>query len=45
MTRIAIRAAGLFDGSVLVLDPLVLVADGRIAEVAFGPRASSMRDE
>jgi imidazolonepropionase-like amidohydrolase len=40
MTRIAIRAAALFDGSVLVSDPLVLVADGRIAEVAFGPPAA-----
>ncbi len=40
MTRIAIRAAALFDGSALVPDPLVLVADGRIAEVAFGPRAA-----
>jgi imidazolonepropionase-like amidohydrolase len=40
MTRIAIRAAALFDGSALVPDPLVLVTDGRIAEVAFGPRAA-----
>jgi imidazolonepropionase-like amidohydrolase len=40
MTRIAIRAAALFDGSALVPDPLVLVVDGRIAEVAFGPRAA-----
>jgi imidazolonepropionase-like amidohydrolase len=40
MTRIAIRAAALFDGSALVPDPLVLVTDGRIAAVAFGPRAA-----
>jgi imidazolonepropionase-like amidohydrolase len=39
MSRIAIRAAALFDGSALVPDPLVLVTDGRIAEVVFGPRA------
>src|SRR5918992_4841274 len=44
MTRIAIRAAALFDGSALVRDPLVLVADGRIAEVAFGPRAAAPPD-
>ena len=44
MTRIAIRAAALFDGSALVPDPLVLVADGRLAEVAFGPRAAAPPD-
>jgi imidazolonepropionase-like amidohydrolase len=40
MRRIAIRAAALFDGTGLVRDPLVLVADGRIADVASGPRAA-----
>jgi imidazolonepropionase-like amidohydrolase len=40
MGRIAIRATALFDGSALVRDPLVLVADGRIVEVVTGPRAA-----
>ncbi len=40
MGRTAIRAAALFDGSRLVRDPLVLVADGRIADVTSGPRAA-----
>jgi imidazolonepropionase-like amidohydrolase len=40
MGRTAIRAAALFDGTGLVRDPLVLVADGRISEVACGPRAA-----
>ena len=41
MARIAVRAAALFDGSGArpVPDPLVVVADGRIAEVGFGPGA------
>jgi imidazolonepropionase-like amidohydrolase len=40
MGHTAIRAAALFDGAGLVPDPLVLVADGRITDVAFGPRAA-----
>ncbi len=40
MGRIAVRATALFDGSALTRDPLVLVADGRIAEVLSGPRAA-----
>jgi imidazolonepropionase-like amidohydrolase len=40
MRRIAIRAAKLFDGAGLAPDPLVVVADGRIAEVASGSRAA-----
>jgi hypothetical protein len=40
MRRIAIRAAKLFDGTGLVDDPLVLLADGQIADVASGPRAA-----
>lgn len=40
MRRIAIRAEALFDGTGLVRDPLVIVADGRFAEVATGPRAT-----
>jgi imidazolonepropionase-like amidohydrolase len=39
MRRIAIRAGALFDGTGLVRNPLVVVADGRFAEVATGPRA------
>lgn len=43
MARIAVRAAALFDGSGgarPVPDPLVLVVDGRIAEVGFGSGAA-----
>jgi imidazolonepropionase-like amidohydrolase len=40
MGRTVIRAAALFDGTGLVRDPLVLVADGRITDVAPGPRAA-----
>jgi imidazolonepropionase-like amidohydrolase len=35
-TRIALRAARLFDGTTCTDDPLVLVADGRVAEVRHG---------
>ena len=38
MSRIAIRAAVLFDGTGLIRDPVVLVADGRITDVLSGPR-------
>jgi imidazolonepropionase-like amidohydrolase len=40
MRRIAIQAAHLFDGAGLATDPLVVVVDGRIAEVASGPRVA-----
>jgi imidazolonepropionase-like amidohydrolase len=36
-TRTAIRTARLFDGVTTVIDPLVLVEDGRITEVRTGP--------
>jgi imidazolonepropionase-like amidohydrolase len=44
MRRIAIRAAALFDGTGLVRDPLVLVADGRITAVLSGPPATAPAD-
>ncbi|QYN37986.1 hypothetical protein K1T35_12530 [Pseudonocardia sp. DSM 110487] len=44
MRWIAIRAAMLFDGTGLVRDPLVLVGDGRIAEIVSGPRAVAPPD-
>jgi imidazolonepropionase-like amidohydrolase len=40
MRRIAIRAAHLFDGAGSATEPLVVVADGRIVEVASGPRVA-----
>jgi imidazolonepropionase-like amidohydrolase len=41
MRPIAIRAAALFDGvgERLIRDPLVVVRDGRVADVGVGPRA------
>ncbi|WP_232665917.1 amidohydrolase family protein [Pseudonocardia sp. TRM90224] len=44
--RVAIRAARLFDGlgDTTVPDPLVVVADGRIVSVEFGPRAAAPPD-
>lgn len=44
MGRIALRAAVLFDGAVLLAEPLVVVADGRVVEVASGPRVSVPAD-
>jgi imidazolonepropionase-like amidohydrolase len=44
MRRTAIRAAAFFDGARSVADPLVIVADGRIADVTSGARAAAPPD-
>ncbi|GAA5131306.1 amidohydrolase family protein [Pseudonocardia adelaidensis] len=44
MGRIAVRAAALFDGAASLGEPVVLISDGCVVDVACGPRASVPAD-